>query len=100
VVDRGEDGAPVLDVRESEFEQVYNLQDAHSYWLFVALCREQGITLYKRPRQRATTVCAKTTLTKHDALWQRFVELSRRLHARLGEVTQQFVREHIEAGGR
>ena len=25
VVDRGEDGAPVLDVRESEFEQVYNL---------------------------------------------------------------------------
>ncbi|MBA3501701.1 MAG: hypothetical protein H0T65_15155, partial [Deltaproteobacteria bacterium] len=102
VVTPGEGGlsTTTLDVREGEFEQTYSLQDPYSYWMFVALCRREGLTVYKRPRQRATTVCVKTTVSKHDALWQRFRELSRQLGARLGEATHQFVREHIEAAKR
>lgn len=94
------DGGPstsTLDVRESEFEQTYSLQEPYSYWMFVALCRREGLTVYKRPRQRATTVCVKTTASKHDALWLRFRELSRQLDAQLGEVTHRFVREHVQA---
>ena len=96
-----DDGGPststsTLDVRESEFEQTYSLQEPYSYWMFVALCRREGQTVYKRPRQRATTVCVKTTASKHDALWLRFRELSRKLDAQLGEVTHRFVREHLE----
>jgi hypothetical protein len=86
----------MLDVREDEVEQAYNLQAPYSYWMFVALCRREGLTACKRPRQRATTVCVKTTLSKHEALWQRFRDLNRQLTAQLGEVTHRFVREHLE----
>jgi hypothetical protein len=102
VVTPGEGGlsTTTLDVREGEFEQTYSLQGPYSYWMFVALCRREGLTVYKRPRQRATTVCVKTTVSRHDALWQRFCELSRQLDAQLGEVTHRFVREHVEAAKR
>lgn len=84
-----------VDLRESEFEQSYNLQTPYSYSMFLALCRCEGLRAYKRPRQRATTVCVRTTVSKHDALWVRFCELSRQLDAQLGEVAHRFVREHL-----
>lgn len=89
-----------LDVLESEFEQAYSLQTPYSYSMFLALCRCEGLRAYKRPRQRATTVCVKTTLSKHDALWLRFSELSRQLDAQLGEVAHRFVRERLGAAKR
>jgi hypothetical protein len=97
VVTPGDGGVSTtkLDVRESEFEQAYSLQTPYSYSMFLALCRREGLRAYKRPRQRATTVCVKTTLSKHDALWQRFCELSRQLDAQLGEVAHRFMREHL-----
>jgi hypothetical protein len=97
VVTPGEGGLSTtrLDVRESEFEQAYSLQTPYSYSMFLALCRREGLRAYKRPRQRAMTVCVRTTLAKHDALWQCFSELSRRLDAQLWEVTHQFMREHV-----
>ena len=102
VVTPGDGGvsATTLDVRESEFEQAYSLQTPYSYSMFLALCRCERLRAYKRPRQRATTVCVKTTLSKHDALWLRFCELSRQLDAQLGEVAHRFVRERLGAGKR
>lgn len=99
IVTPGEGGVSTttLDVRESEFEQAYSLQTPYSYWMFLALCRREGLMVYKRPRQRATTVCVKTSVTKHDALWRCFCELSRQLDAQLVEVTHRFMREHVGA---
>jgi hypothetical protein len=74
-------GQPALDVRESEFEQGYNLRNAYSCSMFIALCRRDGLTVYRRPRQRTVTVCVKTTVSKHNALWARFLRLSDQLRA-------------------
>jgi hypothetical protein len=100
VVAADADGRPSLDVREGEFEQVYSVDDMYSRLVFIALCRQQGATVYRRPRQRAVTICVRTTLSKHNALWQRFLELSALLDGRLAETTQQFLAEHFEKGKR
>jgi len=94
----GDDGLPALGVRESEFEQGYNLRNAYSCSMFIALCRREGVTVYRRPRQRTVTVCVKTTVSKHNALWARFLRLSDQLDAQLSSTTQLFVLEHIEGG--
>ena len=99
VVTRG-DGRPGLDVREGEFEQVYSVDDMYSRLLFIALCRQEGATVYRRPRQRVVTVCVKTTVSKHNALWQRFLSLSAELDGLLAETTQQFLVDQCELGKR
>ena len=96
VATRGADGEPKLDVREGEFEQVYSVDDMYSRLVFIALCRQQGAAVYRRPRQRAVTICVRTTVSKHAALWQRFLELSALLDGRLAETTQQFLAEHLK----
>ena len=85
VVTQGDDG-PGLDVREGELEQVYTVDDMYSRLLFIALCQE-GMTVYRRPRQRVVTLCVRTTLSKHNALWQRFLSLSAMLDGQLAEAT-------------
>lgn len=96
----GAGGLPVLDVRESEYEQGYNLRDSYSCSMFIALCRQEGLMVYRRPRQRTVTVCVKTTVSKHNALWARFLVLSDRLEAQLGSATELFVIEHVVGGKR
>lgn len=98
VATRGDDGRPSLDVREAEIEQLYNVQDMYSRLLFIALCRQHGATVYRRPRQRVVSVCVQTALLKHNALWQRFVGLSAELDGLLAETTQQFLVEQCEIG--
>lgn len=91
---------PTLDVREGELEQVYNLGDPYSCIMFVALCRREAVTVYRRPRQRSTTVCVRTTISRHSELWKRFVVLTKRLDAKLAETTLQFVSDELESGTR
>lgn len=100
IATRGGDGRPSLDVREAEIEQLYNLQDMYSRLLFIALCRQHGATVYRRPRQRVVSVCVRTTVSKHNALWQRFLGLSAELDGLLAETTQQFLVEHCEVDKR
>ena len=100
VATRSDDGRPSLGVREAEIEQLYNVQDMYSRLLFIALCREQGATVYRRPRQRVVSICVRTTVSKHNALWQRFLNLSAELDGRLAEATQQFLVEHCEISER
>lgn len=61
---------------------------------------QEGATVYRRPRQRAVTACVRTAVSKHKALWQRFLDLSALLDGQLAATTQQFVLEHIERGKR
>jgi hypothetical protein len=99
IVER-EGRGPTLDVQEGELEQVYNLGDAYSCIMFLALCRREALTVYRRPRQRSTTVCVRATMSRHAALWEGFVVLVKQLDARLAETTQQFVREALDSGTR
>lgn|GEM_PF-3688516 len=91
---------PSLGLREGEGERLYKVEDMYSRLLFIALCRQEGATVYRRPRQRVVTVCVRTTLSKHNTLWQRFLNLSAELDGRLAEATQQFLLEQFEAGKR
>jgi hypothetical protein len=100
VVTSGDDGHPSLGLREGEGERVYKVEDMYSRLLFIALCRQEGATVYRRPRQRVVTVCVRTTLSKHNKLWQRFLNLSAQLDGRLAETTQQFLAEQFETGKR
>ena len=100
IATRGDDGRPSLDVRESEFEQLYKVEDMYSRLMFIALCRHDGATVYRRPRQRVVSVCVRTTVSKHNALWQQFLSLSAELDGRLAEATQQFLVEQFETGKR
>ncbi|MEI9935676.1 MAG: hypothetical protein WDO69_00495 [Pseudomonadota bacterium] len=95
-----DNGRPGLDVREGEFEQVYSVDDMYSRLLFIALCRQEGATVYRRPRQRVVTICVRTTLSKHNSLWQRFLSLSAMLDGQLAEVARQFLVERCEASER
>jgi hypothetical protein len=100
IVAPGDDGRPSLDVREGEGERVYKIEDMYSRLLFIALCRQHGATVYRRPRQRVVSVCVRTTLSKHNALWQRFLGLSAELDGLLAEATQQFFAEQFETSKR
>jgi hypothetical protein len=72
IATRSDDGRPSLDLRETEIEQLYDVQDMYSRLLFIALCHEHG-RVYMRPRQRVVvSVCVRTTVSKHNALWQQF----------------------------
>lgn len=100
IVTRGNNGRAGLDVREGEFEQVYSVDDMYSRLLFIALCRQEGLPVYRRPRQRVVTICVRTTLSKHNSLWQRFLGLSAMLDGQLAEATQQFLVEYCETSKR
>lgn len=98
VIAEREDGGKTLDVVEGALEQRYGVGDDYARMLFIAVCRAHGLRPYRRPRLSRSTVCVHTTVSKHDALWRQFIELSRELGSRLLEVTDQFVRE-VERDG-
>lgn len=99
VVAEREDGGKTLEVVEGQLEQRYGVGDEYARLLFIALCRAHGFAPYRRPRLQRSTVCVHTTLSKHEALWRQFLSLSRRLDARLAEVTDEFVRSEVERRG-
>jgi len=93
VIAEDEDGAKRIEIVEGELEQRYGVGDDYACILFIAVCRMHGVRPYRRPRLQRTTVCVRTTVSKHEALWRQFLEQSRQLDARLAEVTEQFVLE-------
>ncbi len=96
VVVECEDGSKTLEVAEGQLEQRYGVGDDYGRMLLIALCRAQGLRPYRRARQQRTTVCVQATPSQHEALWQRFLLLSRKLDRRLVEVADEFVREEVE----
>jgi len=39
------------------------VDDMYSRLLFIALCRQEGATVYRRPRQRVVTICVSVRAT-------------------------------------
>jgi hypothetical protein len=85
-------GEPTLQVQDGSFEQTYRVGDAYSTTLFLAVCRSQGVLPYRRARQHEGTVCVRASLREHDAVWSRFLELSRQLDAKLTAYTLAFTK--------
>jgi hypothetical protein len=96
---RDADGQRGLDLRDGEYERVYSLPDQYTRLMFIALGRQEGVLVYRRPRQRNETLCVKTTAWKHRDLEQRFEELSALLDGEIVTVLQRFLAEDIEESG-
>jgi hypothetical protein len=62
----------------------------------VALCRRYGVTPYREPGRRYSTVLVRAPKTFQErTLWPEFTALSEELHAHLEELTERVIREAI-----
>lgn len=77
-------------------EYKFSLADMWSRKLFVALLRRYGMTPYRYPRQRHTTVMVRVSKSFVDTtLWPEFLELSDVLEAYLTEVTDRLISDCV-----
>lgn len=84
--------------REQDQPIVYSLPDPWKRKLFVALCRRYGLSHYREPGRRYSTVLVRAPKTFHErTLWPEFLALAKELHAHLDELTERVVREAIHA---
>ncbi len=82
--------------READFEQGYTLPDPWTRKLFIALCRRYGLTPFRRPRMRYTSVHVRAPKTFLDeTLWPEFVALAAELRKHLEEITDRAIRDAI-----
>lgn len=85
-----------LQSRERETVFQYSLPDPWKRKLFVALCRRYGLSPYREPGQRRTTVLVRAPKTFHSrTLWPEYRALSEELDAHLQELTDRVIREAI-----
>jgi hypothetical protein len=76
----------------------FSLADTWSRQLFVALCRRYGLTPYRYPRQKLTTVMLRVPRGWCDTvLWPEFSDLNAALAEHLQGITTRIIREVIHA---
>ena len=74
----------------------FTLADMWSRKLFVALLRRYGMTPYRFPKQRHTTVMVRVSPRFVDeTLWPEFLELSKTLSEYLTNITDKVISESI-----
>jgi hypothetical protein len=83
--------------REQDVELLYRLPDPWKRRLFVALCRRYGLTPFREPGRRYSTVQVRAPKAfHHRTLWPEFLALAEELHAHLDELTTRVIREAID----
>jgi len=81
---------------ERAVETQFTLQDRWQRRLFTALCRRYGMTPYRYPRQRHTTVILRAPRSFiENTLWPEFLEIKRALDEYLNEATERIIREEV-----
>lgn len=88
-----------LEQHDPPMEYRFKLADAWSRQVFIALLKRYGITPYRYPRQRKTTIMARVSRSFVDqTLWPEFEQLSRALREHLEAVTARVVSEVLHGG--
>jgi hypothetical protein len=83
--------------RDEDVELLYSLPDPWKRRLFVALCRRYGLTPFREPGRRATTVQVRAPEVFHrKTLWPEYLALAEELDAHLEELTTRVIREAID----
>ncbi|HYF06498.1 MAG TPA: hypothetical protein VD970_02675 [Acetobacteraceae bacterium] len=84
--------------RDPPTEIRFSLPDGWSVQLFIALCRRYGLSPYRYPRQRRTTVMLRVPKGFGEAvLWPEFLEMERALREHLQGVTTRIIRDAVHA---
>ena len=77
-------------------ELQFSIADPWARQLFVALARRYGLTPYRYPRQRRTTVMLQAPESfLREVLWPEFEQLNEALRSYLAEVTARILREEV-----
>jgi hypothetical protein len=83
--------------RDEDVELLYSLPDPWKRRLFLALCRRYGLTPFREPGRRATTVQVRAPEVFHrKTLWPEYLALAEELDAHLEELTTRVIREAID----
>lgn len=81
---------------ERPIEMKFTLADGWSRRLFIALCRRYGLSPYRYPRQRHTTVMLRVPESfAYKTLWPEYQQLSAALQEYLSAVTDRVIREEV-----
>jgi hypothetical protein len=87
-----------LSRQDPAVEMQFSLVDQWSRLLFVALCRRYGLSPFRYPRQRHTTVMVRAPRRfVEQVLWREFTDLDADLQAYLHEVTQTLIRKAVHS---
>ncbi|MGC2399884.1 MAG: hypothetical protein WA510_08885 [Acidobacteriaceae bacterium] len=82
--------------QEKSVEVSFRLDDRWGRRLFIALCRRHGLTPYRYPRQRYSTVILRAPVSfLNQVLWPEFVEIKSALDEYLEEATERIIREEV-----
>jgi hypothetical protein len=82
--------------KEKSIETNFRLPDRWSRRLFTALCRRHGLTPYRYPRQRYSTVVLRAPASFiNNVLWPEFLEIKSALDEYLDEATERIIREEV-----
>ena len=85
---------------EPETEVQSSLPDVWSVRLFVALCRKHGVTPYRYPRQRRTTVMIRVRKAAFEqTIAAEFRELHRELTTYFGEMVNHLIANVMKSDG-
>ena len=95
VLEQGADGGLALGLRESAVERQYSVGDPYLWTLFLAICRHAGAKVYRRKRQRTSTLCVMAPLPLHDEMWEQFQRQASNLEDQLKMLTQEFVNREV-----
>jgi hypothetical protein len=88
--------ARLQDRTELAIEMQFSVPDQWSRHLFLALCRRYGVSPYRYPRQRRSTVVLRAPRSFIETiLWPEFKELDAELRSYLQEVTLRVIREEV-----
>ena len=81
---------------EQPVERQFTPLDRWHRRLFTALCRRYGMTPYRYPRQRYTTVILRAPKSFiNSTLWPEFLEIKSALDEYLNEATERIIREEV-----
>ena len=81
---------------ERAIEMSFRLPDRWSRRLFLALCRRYGLSPYRYPRQRHSTVVLRAPRSFiNETLWPEYMEISQALEEYLNEATERIIREEV-----
>jgi hypothetical protein len=82
--------------KEKPVETKFRLPDRWNRRLFTALCRRYGLTPYRYPRQRYSTVVLRAPASFiNNTLWPEFLELKSALDEYLNQATERIIREEV-----
>lgn len=85
---------------EPETELQYSLPDVWSVRIFVALCRKHGLSPYRYPRQRRTTVVVRAGKSSFEAtVLDEFRTLHRELTAYFNETVEHLIADAMKSDG-